>query len=188
RNVLVVASDVISRMGSDTQQAGVAIMGDGAGAGVFTRQTAEHPGAIGEIVIHADGTFADMIGGHTSTGRTWMRGQETYMVAVTELVAVTKEILEVAGKTKEDIDLFVFHQANARILQAVGARLDLDPGKSVTYLADTGNISAATIPMAMTRAREDGKLKQGDLILTAAIGAGYIWAAGLMRWGVANPS
>ncbi len=186
KNVLVVASDVLSPMGSANQKAGVAVMGDGAGAGVITRQSDQHPGAIGEIVIHADGTYAEMIGGYKNTERTWMRGQETYMVAVSELVNVTKEILEVGGKTKEDIDLFVFHQANARILQAVGARLDVDPEKSVTYLGDTGNISAATIPMAMTRAQQDGKLKQGDLVLTAAIGAGYIWAAGLIRWGIAE--
>ena len=187
-NVLVVASDVLSPYGSDGQRAGIAVMGDGAGAGVITRQSAEHPGAIGEIHIHADGTYADMIGGYRSTERTWMSGQETYMVAVSELVNVTKEALEKAGKTKEDPDLYVFHQANGRILQAVGARLDLDPGKSVTYLGDTGNISAATIPMALTRAREDGKLHQGDLICTAAIGAGYIWAGGLLRWGIADPS
>lgn len=184
KNVLVVASDVISPLGSEHQKAGVAVMADGAGAGVISRQSDQHPGAIGEIVIHADGTYAEMIGGYKNTERTWMRGQETYMVAVTELVNVTKEILQVGGVAKEDIDLFVFHQANARILRAVGARLDLDPSKSVTYLGDTGNISAATIPMAMTRAQRDGKLKAGDLVLTAAIGAGYIWAAGLIRWGI----
>ena len=188
KNVLVVASDVISPLGSEHQKAGVAVMADGAGAGVISRQSEQHAGAIGEIVIHADGTYAEMIGGFKNTERTWMRGQETYMVAVTELVNVTKEILKVAGKSKDDIDLFVFHQANARILQAVGARLDIDPEKSVTYLGDTGNISAATIPMAMTRAQADGKLKAGDLVLTAAIGAGYIWAAGLMRWGIAEAS
>lgn len=183
-NVLVVASDLISPYGSENERGGIAVMADGAGAGIISRSTEERPGTIGEIVIHADGTYAEMIGGYRNTERTWMRGQETYMVAVSELVNVTKEILTLGEKTKEDIDLFVFHQANARILQAVGARLDIDPSKSVTYLADTGNISAATIPMAFTRAREDGKLKQGDLVCTAAIGAGYIWAAGLLRWGV----
>jgi 3-oxoacyl-[acyl-carrier-protein] synthase-3 len=187
-NVLVVASDVLSPYGSAGQRAGIAVMGDGAGAGIVSRQSDEHPGAIGEIHIHADGTYADMIGGYRATERTWMRGQETYMVAVSELVNVTREALEKAGKTKEDPDLYVFHQANGRILQAVGARLDIDPAKSVTYLGDTGNISAATIPMALTRAREDGKLHQGDLICTAAIGAGYIWAGGLLRWGIADPA
>ena len=187
RNVLVVASDVISPLGSGDQKAGVAVMADGAGAGVVTRQSDEHLGAIGEITIHADGTYAEMVGGYKNTERLWMKGQETYMVAVSELVNVTKEVLAQSEKTKEDVDLYVFHQANGRILQAVGARLDLPPEKSVTYLGDTGNISAATIPMAFTRAREDGLLHQGDLTLTAAIGAGYIWGGGLLRWGIPDP-
>ncbi|MFT4034640.1 MAG: ketoacyl-ACP synthase III [Patulibacter sp.] len=188
RNVLVVASDIISSYGSDGQRGGVAVMADGAGAGIISRQSAERPGAIGEIHIHADGTYAEMIGGYRAAERTWMRGQETYMVAVAELVNVTKETLAKAGITKEDPDLYVFHQANGRILQAVAARLDLDPARSLTYLGDTGNISAATIPMALTRAREDGKLRQGDLICTAAIGAGFVWAGGLLRWGIPDPA
>lgn len=188
KNVLVVASDIISAMGSSDQRPGVAVMADGAGAGVLTRQSAEIPGAIGEIVVHADGAYADMIAGYKNAERTWMRGQETYMVAVAELVNVTKEVLTLSEKTKEDVDLFVFHQANGRILQAVGARLDLEPDQSVTYLGDTGNISAATIPMAFTRAREDGKLHQGDLVLTAAFGAGVVWAAGMLRWGIPDPA
>lgn len=110
------------------------------------------------------------------------------MVAVSELVNVTKEVLALSEKVKDDVDLFVFHQANGRILQAVGARLDVDPDKSVTYIGDTGNISAATIPMAFTRAREDGKLHQGDLVLTAAFGAGVVWGGGMLRWGIPDPS
>ncbi|MEH3053618.1 MAG: ketoacyl-ACP synthase III [Patulibacter minatonensis] len=187
-NVLVVASDVITPYGGVETKAGLAVMADGAGAGVLTRQSDAHPGAIGEIHVHADGTYVDMIGGHQSTGRTWMRGQETYMVAVRELVAVTKEALSKAGLTKHDPDLYVFHQANGRILKAVAARLDLPPEKSVSYLEHTGNISAATIPMALARAREDGKLHAGDLICTAAIGAGYVWAGGLLRWGIPDPA
>ncbi len=187
-NVLVVASDVISPLGSEDQKAGVAVMADGAGAGVLTRQSVEKPGAVGELILKADGTYAEMIGGFKNTERTWMRGQETYMVAVAELVNVTKEVLALSEKTKEDVDLFVFHQANGRILQAVGARLDIDPEKSVTYLGDTGNISAATIPMAFTRAREDGLLHQGDLVLTAAFGAGVVWGGGMLRWGVPDPA
>ncbi|MBO9534612.1 MAG: ketoacyl-ACP synthase III [Solirubrobacteraceae bacterium] len=187
-NVLVLASDVISRFGSIGEKGGVAVMADGAGAGILTRRSADHPGAIGELTIHADGSYADMIGGLHSTERAWMRGQETYMVAVAELVKVTKEVLEKGSMTLDDPDLYVFHQANGRILKAVGARLDLPPEKSVTYLADTGNISAATIPMALTRARADGKLRQGHLICTAAIGAGYVWGGGLLRWGIPDPA
>lgn len=188
KNVLVVASDVISPLGSEDQKAGVAVMADGAGAGVITRQSDDAQGAIGEIILKADGTYAEMIGGFKNTERTWMRGQETYMVAVSELVNVTKEVLALSEKVKDDVDLFVFHQANGRILQAVGARLDVDPEKSVTYIGDTGNISAATIPMAFTRAREDGKLHQGDLVLTAAFGAGVVWGGGMLRWGIPDPS
>lgn len=188
KNVLVIASDVISPLGSEDQKAGVAVMADGAGAGVISRSSEDHAGAIGEIVLKSDGTYAEMIGGFKNTERTWMRGQETYLVAVTELVNVTKEVLALSEKVKDDVDLFVFHQANGRILQAVGARLDVDPGKSVTYLGDTGNISAATIPMAFTRAREDGKLHQGDLVLTAAFGAGVVWGGGMLRWGIPDPS
>jgi 3-oxoacyl-[acyl-carrier-protein] synthase-3 len=88
-----------------------------------------------------------------------------------------------AGLTLEDIDLFVYHQANARITRALGDRLGLDPEKVVDVIANLGNSSAATLPLALAEAERDGRLKPGSRVLLGAFGAGFTWGAGVIEWG-----
>jgi 3-oxoacyl-[acyl-carrier-protein] synthase-3 len=96
---------------------------------------------------------------------------------------VTREVLERAGLGIEDIDVFAYHQANGRILRAVGQRLSLPRDRVLNVIEWTGNTSAASIPMALDHGVAEGKLKDGDLVLMAAIGGGAIWGASIVEWG-----
>jgi 3-oxoacyl-[acyl-carrier-protein] synthase III len=87
-----------------------------------------------------------------------------------------------AGLRLDDIDLFVYHQANARILRAVGEQLDLPAAKMADYIAEMGNTSAASIPLALTALAADGRLRPGHRVLVAAVGAGFTWGAGVVDW------
>jgi 3-oxoacyl-[acyl-carrier-protein] synthase-3 len=98
------------------------------------------------------------------------------------MVEATHQALAAAGTTLEEIDLFVYHQANARIVRAVGQRLDLDRARVVDCIEDVGNVSAASIPMALATAREDGRLVDGTRVLLAAFGAGFVWGATVLDW------
>ena len=89
-----------------------------------------------------------------------------------------------AGIELDDIDLFVYHQANSRIIKAVGERLDLEPAKVADYIAHLGNTSAASIPLTLSLSREDGRLRPGHKVLVAAVGAGFTWGAGVVEWGI----
>ena len=111
-----------------------------------------------------------------------MRGNETFKVAVRSLTELSREILHKAGLGIEDIDLFIPHQANQRIIQAVGQRLGLDENQVFSNVHRVGNTSAASIPLAMVDAREQGKLKPGDLVLTSSFGGGLTWASALFRF------
>ncbi len=93
---------------------------------------------------------------------------------------------EAAGRRLDDLDLFVYHQANARILRAVGERLGLDPARVVDCIGRYGNTSAATIPLALDAARAEGRLRDGDRVLLAAFGAGLTWGATVVEWGEAG--
>ncbi len=111
-----------------------------------------------------------------------MRGSETYKLAVRSLYTVCKKVIADAGLTVDDIDLFVPHQANLRILNAVGSRLKLDASKTYVNIDRIGNTSAASIPIALDECVRQGKIKRGDHVLLAAFGAGLTWAASLVRW------
>ena len=111
-----------------------------------------------------------------------MDGRATFRNAVARLSEVTLEVAAASGAGLDDIDLFVYHQANSRILKAVGERLELDPAKVADYIAQLGNTSAASIPLTLSLSREDGRLKPGQKVLLGAIGAGFTWGAGVMEW------
>ena len=89
-----------------------------------------------------------------------------------------------AGLELDDVDLFVYHQANGRIIKAVGDRLDLEPAKVADYVAHMANTSAASIPLTLSLLREDNRLRPGQQVLIAAIGAGFTWGAGIVEWGI----
>jgi 3-oxoacyl-[acyl-carrier-protein] synthase III len=113
-----------------------------------------------------------------------MDGHTTFNKAVKVLVDSTQEACERAGVTLDDIDLFVYHQANGRILRSVAEKLELPEERVADYVAETGNTSAASIPLTLSLLREDGRLRPGQRLLLSAVGAGFTWGAGVVDWGV----
>jgi 3-oxoacyl-[acyl-carrier-protein] synthase-3 len=111
-----------------------------------------------------------------------MQGHDTFKNAVLRMSEASHEAVGSAGLTLDEIDLFVYHQANARILAAVGERLDLDEDKVVNSIDRYGNTSSATLPIALADARERGLLEPGMNVLLAAFGAGFTWGAGVIEW------
>jgi 3-oxoacyl-[acyl-carrier-protein] synthase-3 len=111
-----------------------------------------------------------------------MKGNETFKVAVRTLEEVARETLELHGVAVQDIDLYVPHQANVRIIKAVADRLRLPMEKVVLNMDRYGNTSAASIPIALDEAIRDGRVREGQLIMLGAFGAGLTWASALMRW------
>jgi 3-oxoacyl-[acyl-carrier-protein] synthase-3 len=111
-----------------------------------------------------------------------MKGNETFKVAVRTLEEVARETLAASGLKVEDVDLYVPHQANVRIIKAVAARLGLPLDKVVLNMDRYGNTSAASIPIALDEAVKDGRIKDGSLVMLGAFGAGLTWASALIRW------
>jgi 3-oxoacyl-[acyl-carrier-protein] synthase-3 len=111
-----------------------------------------------------------------------MRGNETFKVAVRALTDLSLQVLSNAGLDPEDLDLFIPHQANVRIIKAVGARLGLPEHKVFVNVDRVGNTSAASIPLAMVDAVDQGRLRRGDLVLASAFGGGLTWASALIRY------
>jgi 3-oxoacyl-[acyl-carrier-protein] synthase III len=158
------------------------LFGDGAGAVLVGP---EGDGDIGPIVLAADGSLADRITASNERRVLEMDGHSTYQVAVKRLSEATVAAVARAGLELEDVDLFVYHQANGRIIRAVGERLDLEPARVADYVAHMANTSAASIPLTLSLLREDGRLRPGQKVLLAAIGAGFTWGAGVVEWGIA---
>ena len=113
-----------------------------------------------------------------------MDGHTTFNMAVKVLVESTHQACERAGVTLDDIDLFVYHQANGRILKTVAEKLELPAERVADYVGETGNTSAASIPLTLSLLREDGRLRPGQRLLLSAVGAGFTWGAGVVDWGV----
>jgi 3-oxoacyl-[acyl-carrier-protein] synthase-3 len=181
--VLVIGAEILTRLTNYDDPKTAALWGDGAGAVLLG---SDGDGAIGPIALAADGALADVIVASHEDRVLRVEGHETFQNAVKRLSESTLTALARAGLALEDIDLFVYHQANARILRAVAERLELAPEKVANYIAETGNTSAASIPLTLALLREDGRLRSGQMILVAAIGAGFTWGAGTIEWGLAN--
>jgi 3-oxoacyl-[acyl-carrier-protein] synthase-3 len=180
-NVLVIGADVLSRFLDGTDRGTAALFADGAGAALVT--PAENgQGRIGHIVLHADGRGAPSIQATHSEQRIRMQGHDTFKAAVHRMSEATLEATSRSGLELDDIGLFVYHQANARILTAVGERLGLDADRVVNSIDRYGNTSAATLPIALVDARERGMLEPGMNVLLAAFGAGFTWGAGVIEW------
>jgi len=174
-NVLVLGADMMSRITDPDDRGTAAVFADGAGA-VVLRGAPE--GRIGPIVLGADGDSAELIYTPKETGKTVMQGHETFRHAVDRMSEATIAALEAAGLTIEDIDVFAYHQANARILRSVGQRLGLPEDRVVNCIDRFGNTSAATIPLALEDARVPGAR-----VLLGAFGAGFTWGATVIEWG-----
>jgi 3-oxoacyl-[acyl-carrier-protein] synthase-3 len=180
--VLVVGAELLTQLIDYDDPKTAALFGDGAAAVLLG---AEGAGDIGPIVLAADGGLADRITASNDERVLRMDGHSTYMVAVKRLSEATVAAVARSGLELDDIDLFVYHQANGRIIRAVGERLDLDPSKVADYVAHMANTSAASIPLTLSLLREDGRLRPGQKVLIAAIGAGFTWGAGVIEWGIA---
>ncbi len=179
-SVLVVGADLMTQLIDPDDRATAAVFGDGAGAIVM--RGAEQ-GRIGPIVLGADGANADLIFTPRETGLTVMQGHETFRHAVDRMSEVTTQAAAAAGIGLEEVDVFVYHQANARILRSVGERLDLPGDRVVDCIDRFGNTSAASIPLALEQARLDGALVPGARVLIGAFGAGLTWGATVVEWG-----
>lgn len=178
RTAVVVGADVFSRIVDPGDRRIAPLFGDGAGAVVLTAVQA--PGRVGPFLMRADASAADLVVAPRG-GAMRMEGQETYRLAVARLTEITRETCGAAGVTPDDIDLFVYHQANARILRSVSQRLGLDPERVVDSIGAYGNTSAGSIPIALAGARE--RLRPGARVFLGAFGAGLTWGGTVVEWG-----
>ena len=179
-HALVVGADFLSRFLDISDRDTAPLFADGAGAAVVSA-TESPDGRIGPIVLRADHSRSHLIrlgrGDHIR-----MDGQESFRAAVASMTHVTTEALEASGCRLADIDLFVYHQANSRIIRAVGQRLGLPADRVVDYVGRFANASTATLPIALTVARSEGRLAAGHRVLLAAFGGGLTWGGTVVDW------
>lgn len=181
-SVLVIGAEILSRYTDFDDRSTAGLFGDGAGAVVL----APSAGAgIGPAVLGSDGSAAPYIVAPRETGFIRMDGHETFKRAVATLASNAAEAAFAAGLELEDVDLFVLHQANGRILSSVADALGVERTRVLDVIAEVGNTSAASIPLALSAAREQGLVSEGDRILLGAVGAGFTWGATVVEWGVA---
>ena len=178
--VLVVGADALSRFTDFDDKRTAALFGDGAGAIVLGNQDG---GGVGPFVFGNDAELAEAIIARREDPVLRMDGHTTFNSATAALVNSTREAVELAGLSLDDVNLFVYHQANARITKAVAERLELPMERVADYIGDIGNTSAASIPLALAFARDEDRLHPGDTVLVAAVGAGFTWGGTVMEWG-----
>jgi 3-oxoacyl-[acyl-carrier-protein] synthase III len=177
---LVIGADLLSRLTDRDDRSTAALFADGAGAAVVG--PAPDGGELGPIVLGADGRGAAAIRATHANRLIHMRGHDTFREAVRRLSDATLAAAERADVSLEEIDLFVYHQANARILAAVAERLELPADRVIDCIDRYGNTSSATIPIALAEAEAAGRLGPGDTVMLAAFGAGFTWGAGVVTW------
>jgi 3-oxoacyl-[acyl-carrier-protein] synthase-3 len=180
--ILLVGADFVTRITDFDDKRSAPLFADAAGAVVLGQGNGD-TGAIGPIVLGADGSHARTIVAEHSDRLIRMDGPEVFRHAVMRMSEVTLQAVERAGLSLEDIDLFVYHQANARITRALGERLDLPLDRVVDCIETLGNASAATLPVALATAEREGRLKPGSHVLVSAFGAGFTWGGGVIEWG-----
>jgi 3-oxoacyl-[acyl-carrier-protein] synthase-3 len=183
--VLLIGADFITRITDYTDKRTAPLFADAAGAVVLGRAD-DGPGAIGPIVLGADGSQAATLTASHSERLLSMDGPAVFRHAVARMSEVTLQAVARAGLTLDEIDLFVYHQANARITRALRERLGLSPGRVVDCIETLGNASAATLPVALSAAQRDGRLRPGARVLLSAFGAGFTWGGGVIEWGRCN--
>jgi 3-oxoacyl-[acyl-carrier-protein] synthase-3 len=178
--VLVIGADVLSRLIDPSDRGTAALFADGAGAAVVAPSS--DGASVGPVLLRADATGAPAIRATHDERVIRMQGHDTFREAVRRLSECTLEAAEQAGAGLDEIDLFVYHQANARILRAVGEKLDLDRDRVIDCIDRYGNTSSATIPLALAEAQDKDLLSPGATVLLAAFGAGFTWGAGVVEW------
>jgi 3-oxoacyl-[acyl-carrier-protein] synthase-3 len=191
KTVLLVGAETMSRLLDWSDRTTCVLFGDGAGAVVIQAGEGEgnnHDRGILNSKLFSDGRLHDLLyvdGGPSSTRTTGylrMQGKEVFRHAVTNISAAIVASCNEAGVAVADIDWFIPHQANQRILDGTARKLGIDPAKVVTTVAQHGNTSAASVPLALATAVADGRIKRGQLVLMEAMGGGFTWGASLVRW------
>tara|TARA_R110000868_G_scaffold276388_6_gene536042 strand:+ start:2241 stop:3218 length:978 start_codon:yes stop_codon:yes gene_type:complete len=191
KTVLVIGAETFSRLLDWTDRTTCVLFGDGAGAVIVQGSEGEGTNADRGILtahLHSDGRYKDKLyvdGGPSSTGTTGhvrMEGREVFRHAVVNIADTIRESLEATGMTIDDVDWFVPHQANKRILDGTAKRIGLPPEKVVITVGEHGNTSAASVPLALDGAVRDGRVKKGDVVLLEAMGGGFTWGSVMVRW------
>jgi 3-oxoacyl-[acyl-carrier-protein] synthase III len=181
RVVLAIGADLLTRYLDHDDPGSAMLFGDGAGAVVLT--AADRVSGIGPAILSSDGSGRELIRLDRDERLIRMDGPTVFRHAVRVMSDVAVRATALAGLTIADIDLFVFHQANSRIIDAVGQRLSLDPDRVVNVVDAFANTSAASLPIALAAAQRDGRLHDGDHVLLAAFGAGLVWGGVVVTWG-----
>jgi 3-oxoacyl-[acyl-carrier-protein] synthase-3 len=191
---LVIGAEILTRYVDYTDRSTCILFGDGAGAAVLG--AVEGDRGILASKIRSDGRYEEQLfapGGGTKGGFTAetiargdhffkMRGNELFKVAVRSMTDISREVLEEAGLTTTDVKLFIPHQANQRITDAVASKLDVDSAMVYSNIAMHGNTSSASIPIGLDECVESGKIQKGDVVLLASFGGGVTWGGVVMRW------
>jgi 3-oxoacyl-[acyl-carrier-protein] synthase III len=197
-SVLLIGAEVMNRFMDPLDRSTAVIFGDGAGAVVLRAGNADELGAIGPVDLGSDGSNADLLaveaGGSRMPGSTadlppgahflHMEGKEIYRHAVARMVESSRRVLDKVGWSVADVDRLVAHQANVRILDAVGDRLGVAPERRHVNIDRYGNTSAASIPLALA----DAGLAPGDRVLMTAFGGGFTWGSAVLRWPEVTPA
>lgn len=194
-SVLLIGADAFSTIVDPDDRGTAPLFGDGGGAVVLRRGTASEPGALIGFDLGSDGELTDVItvraggsrsplgaGPVTADHKFSMEGKVVYRHAVRRMVASSRAVLDRAGWRPGDVDHLVGHQANRRILEAVGTELGIDPGRVVINLDRVGNTAAASIPLALADADEAGTFSPGERVLLTAFGGGVTWGSAAMTW------
>ncbi len=191
KRALVIGAETFSRLLDWKDRGTCVLFGDGAAAMILEARSGEGTSTDrGVLTAHlrSDGRHLSKLytdGGPSSTGTAGhvrMEGREVFKLAVTMITDVVDAAFAATGTNGEQLDWFVPHQANARIIDASAEKLKIAPQKVVKTVAFHGNTSAASVPLALTTARDDGRIKQGDLVMLEAMGGGFTWGAVLLRW------
>ena len=177
--VLLVAAETFTTLLDPEDRTTVPIFGDGAGALVLRRGSSAEPGAIGPIVLGSDGQHHDLI---AVDGYFRMRGREVFRLAVERMSAAAREATAAAGWRLDDVDRLVAHQANARIIAAVAAELDVPEQRRAQNIQDVGNTAGASIPILLAQAAAGGSLLPDNRVLMTAFGGGLTWGAATVVW------
>ena len=196
KKVLVVGTDVMSSILNFEDRSTCVLFGDGAGA-ILLEPTEDEDVGIIDFLLHSDGAGGKFLympaGGslHPASHETIDKkmhyvhqdGRNVFKYAVKLITQVSRDILERNGYTADDVNLLIPHQANLRIIQSSLERLGLSPDRVVINIDRYANTTAATIPIGLTEAHQQGRIKKGDLLLLASFGAGFTWGSVLLRWG-----
>ncbi len=194
RYALVIGAEILTQYVDYTDRQTCVLFGDGAGAAVLG--PVDQSRGILATKIKSDGRYEEQLyspGGGTrrrpsaetlAAGDHFfkMKGNELFKVAVRSMAEISREVLETSGLSAEDVDLFIPHQANQRITEAVANKLDVNIDKVYSNIAVHGNTSSASIPIALDECVEAGRVKEGDLVLMSSFGGGVTWGSVLMRW------